>query len=201
MHAFNNHFLNVPCECHLRRRFIKHLASASALGSLGLITTTQQTLLPLRMSSIHTIIFFHPNIKKLGKIGQRKEKLHLWVINLSWSVEQSLRVMDEAGVKKSILSLASTPGLWFDLPTPEVIKLVRHCNDFGASMVKAHPDRYGLFAALPMIDKESALQEIAYAFDTLKADGIGLQTNYGDKWPRRSSLLMKYLLNLIVAKP
>jgi predicted TIM-barrel fold metal-dependent hydrolase len=34
-----------------------------------------------------------------------------------------------------------------------------------------------------MIDKESSLQEIAYAFDTLKADGIGLQTNYGDKWP------------------
>ena len=28
----------------------------------------------------------------------------------------------------------------------------------------------------------STLKEIEYAFDTLKADGVNLQTNYGDKW-------------------
>ena len=33
-----------------------------------------------------------------------------------------------------------------------------------------------------MVDVESTLKEIAYVFDVLKADGVGLQTNYGDKW-------------------
>ena len=183
MHAFNNHFLNVSCECHPRRRFIKHLGSATALAGLGLISTT-----PTNALASSNVIdthhhFFPPEYKKAWEDWAAQRKIALVGDQSIWSVEQSLRVMDEAGVKKSILSLASTPGLWFDLPTPEVVKLVRLCNDFGASMVKAHPDRYGLFAALPMIDKESSLQEIAYAFDTLKADGIGLQTNYGDKWP------------------
>ena len=49
-------------------------------------------------------------------------------------------------------------------------------------MVRDHPGRYGLFAPLSMIDIDATLKEIEYAFDTLKADGINLQTNYGDKW-------------------
>jgi predicted TIM-barrel fold metal-dependent hydrolase len=39
-----------------------------------------------------------------------------------------------------------------------------------------------MFAAMPMPHVEGTLQEIAYALDTLKADGIGLLTSYGDKW-------------------
>ena len=33
-----------------------------------------------------------------------------------------------------------------------------------------------------MLDVDTTLKEIEYVFDTLKADGVGLQTNYGDKW-------------------
>ena len=39
-----------------------------------------------------------------------------------------------------------------------------------------------MFAPLSMLDIDTTLKEIAYVFDTLKADGVGLQTNYGDKW-------------------
>jgi predicted TIM-barrel fold metal-dependent hydrolase len=53
-------------------------------------------------------------------------------------------------------------------------------------MVKDHPGRFGLFATLTMVDVKSTLEEIAYAFDVLKADGVGLQTNYGDKWAGHS---------------
>src|SRR5258706_8136736 len=50
-------------------------------------------------------------------------------------------------------------------------------------MVRDSPGRYGLLATLPMVDVDASLKEIEYAFDTLQADGVGLQTNYGDKWP------------------
>ena len=60
--------------------------------------------------------------------------------------------------------------------------MARACNDFGAEMVRDHKGRFGLFATLSMIDIDATLKEIEYAFDTLHADGVGLQTNYGDKW-------------------
>ena len=50
-------------------------------------------------------------------------------------------------------------------------------------MVRDHPGRYGLFAAMPMPDVEASLKEIAYAFDTLHVDGVGLPTSFGDVWP------------------
>jgi predicted TIM-barrel fold metal-dependent hydrolase len=61
--------------------------------------------------------------------------------------------------------------------------MARLCNEYGAEMVRDYPGRFGLFATLPMIDVDASLKEIEYAFGTLKADGVGLQTNYGDKWP------------------
>jgi predicted TIM-barrel fold metal-dependent hydrolase len=33
-----------------------------------------------------------------------------------------------------------------------------------------------------MLEVDATLKEIEYTFDTLKADGINLQSNYGDKW-------------------
>jgi predicted TIM-barrel fold metal-dependent hydrolase len=91
--------------------------------------------------------------------------------------------MDKGGVRAAILSLPSTPGLWFNLSPADATRMARTCNEFGATMVRDHPGRFGLFATLPMLDIEATLKELAVAFDTLKADGVGLQTNYGDKWP------------------
>ena len=45
-----------------------------------------------------------------------------------------------------------------------------------------HPGRFGVFAMLPMPYIDECLKEIEYAFDTLKVDGIGMMTSYGDKW-------------------
>ena len=38
----------------------------------------------------------------------------------------------------------------------------------------------GELLPLPFVDH--SLKEIAYAFDTLKVDGVGMMTSYGDKW-------------------
>ena len=53
-------------------------------------------------------------------------------------------------------------------------RLARACNEYGAKLVQDHPTRFGLFAAMPLPDVDATLKEIAYAYDTLKADGVGL---------------------------
>jgi predicted TIM-barrel fold metal-dependent hydrolase len=75
----------------------------------------------------------------------------------------------------------TNPGLWFG-DAPMTRTLARACNDYGATLVRDHPARFGLFAAMPLPDVDGALREIAYALDTLKADGVGLFTSYGDRW-------------------
>jgi 6-methylsalicylate decarboxylase len=45
-----------------------------------------------------------------------------------------------------------------------------------------YPDRFAVFAPLSMMNIDVTLKEIEYAFDTIKANGINLQSNYGDKW-------------------
>lgn len=100
--------------------------------------------------------------------------------NLRWTPELSLADMDEGGVAASILSITN-PGIWFG-DKQKTRALARACNEFGANVVHAHPTRFGLFATLPLPDVDASLKEIAYAYDTLKTDGIGLLTSYDDVW-------------------
>ena len=100
--------------------------------------------------------------------------------NLRWTAELSLADMDKGGVAAAIVSITN-PGIWFgDKEKTRV--LARSCNEFGAKLVQAHPTRFGLFATLPLPDVDASLKEIGYAYDTLKADGIGLLTSYDDVW-------------------
>jgi 6-methylsalicylate decarboxylase len=99
---------------------------------------------------------------------------------LEWTPEKSLADMDAAGVATAILSI-TTPGVWFG-DAAAAAALARACNEYGAKLAADTPRRFGLFAALPLPDVDASLREIEYALDTLKADGIGLFTSYGDKW-------------------
>ncbi|MFT4066993.1 amidohydrolase family protein [Paraburkholderia sp.] len=95
-----------------------------------------------------------------------------------WRVADSLAVMDRQGITTAVVS---APPLWM----PDMAKtrrLTRACNEYSARMVADHPDRFGAFAALPLPDVKAALEEIGHALDVLKADGIGLMTNYDDRY-------------------
>ena len=98
-----------------------------------------------------------------------------------WTPEISLAAMDRHGIETAITSI-SAPGLWFG-DRGETLHLARLCNEFAARTRHDHPGRFGLFASLPLPHVDASLEEIGYALDTLKAEGIGLLTSYGDRYP------------------
>lgn len=99
---------------------------------------------------------------------------------LDWAPEASLAAMDEHGVTTAILSL-TTPGLWFG-DVEAARKTARRFNEYAVDLARQHPGRFGVFAAIPLPDAEGSLNEIAYAFDVLGVDGVGLLSCYDDKF-------------------
>ncbi|WP_246519984.1 amidohydrolase family protein [Ancylobacter lacus] len=93
----------------------------------------------------------------------------------SWDVDGALKTMDLLGVRTALLSVSS-PGVHFG-DDARARQLARRVNEEGRRLVLAHPDRFGLFASLPLPDMAGALDEAAYALDELRADGIILETN------------------------
>jgi predicted TIM-barrel fold metal-dependent hydrolase len=98
----------------------------------------------------------------------------------NWSPEKSLEDMDKGGVATAMTS-PTTPQLGF-LPPAEAARIARESNEYARKIANDHPGRFGVFAMLPMPYVDESLAEIAYALDTLHADGIGMMTSYGDKW-------------------
>ena len=125
-------------------------------------------------------IDMHHHFAPPAWIAEVKGRPLLNAANLRWTAELSLADMDTGGVAASILSITN-PGIWFG-DKEKTRMLARSSNEFGAKLVQAHPTRFGLFATLPLPDVDASLKEIAYAYDTLKTDGIGLLTSYDDVW-------------------
>jgi len=98
---------------------------------------------------------------------------------------RAIETMDEGGTQTAFIS-CTEPGVWFgddfERERQDAILLSRDMNEYGARMVSDYKGRFGLFAVLPLPDIDASLKEIEYAFDTLKADGVGLLTSYGNMW-------------------
>src|ERR1700722_15270848 len=69
-----------------------------------------------------------------------------------------LKEMDEAGVDFQVLSRAAPSLQKVDAETG--VRLARGVNDRLAATVKAHPDRFAAFAALPSADPKGAADEL-----------------------------------------
>jgi predicted TIM-barrel fold metal-dependent hydrolase len=113
-------------------------------------------------------------------IAEVKGRPLLQAANTRWTAEQSLEDMDRGGVAAAVVSITN-PGIWFG-DAGQTRRLARACNEYAAKLVQAHSTRFGFFAALPLPDVDATLAEVEYAFDSLKADGVGLLTSYGDTW-------------------
>jgi len=151
------------------------IGAVPVLSRGGLNARQEETIL----SKLHRIdIHFHPTppASLAGRGGDLSAGPRT-----RWSLEQSLEDMDRGEVATSMLSLPHPPATW-SKGVEESRKLARQWNDYMAQLSRDHPGRFGMFATLPIFDIEGSLRETEYALDTLKAEGINLMTNIGDKW-------------------
>ena len=162
-----------------RRQFIAGLGAIGAATVLPAPAVLGQAKSKLIDTHHH---FYAPAMKKAWLDWEKARNIPSYPAVANWTPEVSLEQMDKAGIRTSVLSLASTPGLWFDGKPETAAQMARISADFGAELMAKYPARFALFAPLSMLDIPATLKEIEYVFDTLKAHGVGLQTNYGDKW-------------------
>ena len=179
-HGRGTHFHHAGCGCAPSRRSVLAGLGAASLAAALPVQTFAQSAAPALIDTHHH--FYPPAYQKAFMEWETKLKLPPSKVQNEWTRESAVEGMDKAGIKTAILSLPSTAGLWFNAGNEAAAQMVRSCNDFAADMVRDYPGRFGLFAPLSMMDTDTTLKEIAYVFDTLKADGINLQSNYGDKW-------------------
>ncbi len=94
-------------------------------------------------------------------------------------IDEQLQSMDRWHIQTALTSL-----------TPRVVlknlhrlrQVARDCNEFQARMVRDQSARLGAFALLPLPDVDGALEEIAYALDVLRLDGVGLFSSVADRY-------------------
>ena len=102
-----------------------------------------------------------------------------------WTPARAIEALDSSGTAMAIASI-TTPGIWFgegygnDRPpsgqggSNDARALARETNEYGARLVSDHKGRYGLWAALPLMDVDGSLKETEYALGTL--DGHSFDT-------------------------
>ena len=117
----------------------------------------------------------------LQAVGAKNEQPPGFLQNLrEWTPARMVEEMDRAGTAKGIVS-PTAPGVWMG-DVSESIRLARDANEYAAKVVAQYPKRFGFWAVLPMRSADASLREIAYSFDTLKADGVSIFASYGDKY-------------------
>ncbi len=120
-----------------------------------------------------------PDIYKseLARVGVLGSGENPWP---AWSLQRQLELMDENGIDAVLLSIAS-PGAYFgDIEFTK--PLVRACNEAMMRMVADHPGKFGAMGFVSLPDVEAACRDVAYALDTLKMDGINLQSHTGERY-------------------
>lgn len=155
------------------------LASAAGVGAFALLPSMGETAEPKRRR-----IDVHHHFLPQSYMKQEHERIpnfkhNLGDLALNWTPEIALEVMDANGIEIAIGS-SSTPGPWYG-DAEAARRLSREWNKSAAKAIHDHPGRFGFFVMVAPPDTEGALKEIEYGLDTLRADGVGLLSNYDGK--------------------
>jgi len=94
---------------------------------------------------------------------------------------ETVAMMDRVGIRTAFLSAPDAELMFRDRDFGR--RQARDINEFFAEAMRAHPQRFGAFACLPMPHIDDSLVEIEYALDHLQFDGVQLLTSYDGKYP------------------
>ncbi|KAF4958808.1 hypothetical protein FGADI_2152 [Fusarium gaditjirri] len=98
----------------------------------------------------------------------------------SWSIEADETFNKECSIASAIYSV-STPGVSHILDPQESARVAREMNEYCARLRDQDPSN-GFFATVPSLEHtDLVLEELRYAFDVLKADGVTLFTSYATR--------------------
>jgi predicted TIM-barrel fold metal-dependent hydrolase len=168
------------CTCGQprRRRLLGGALALAGAAALPAMREVRGADTPGAGASAHTIDIHHHLLppayiaaSSAARTGERAP---------AWTIERSLEEMDRNRIRTAVVSLTQ-PGVWIG-QAAQPRRLAREANEYAARMAADHRGRFGSFAAIPLPDIEGSLREIEYAFDTLKAEGIGLMTSYENRW-------------------
>jgi predicted TIM-barrel fold metal-dependent hydrolase len=163
-----------------RRNVLRGLAAAGLVASAPVACSP--VLAQVTSSSKLSFIDVHHHFVPPAFLAENRDRVS--PAALEWAPQKALDAMDAENVATAVLSLP-LPGVWFG-DVQAARRMSRTCNEYAADLARNHRGRFGLFPVVPLPDTEGSLHEIEYAFDVLKADGIGLLTSYGDgsgtKW-------------------
>jgi hypothetical protein len=177
-----------PCSCcstpvpGISRRSALSGTGAAAVVATASIVGRALPALGETLASDTSLIDVHHHFAPPAYVAENRNRVS--PAALDWTPQKALDEMDAEGVATAVLSLA-LPGVWFGDPDA-ARRMSRLCNDYAADLARSHPGRFGLFPVIPLPDTDGSLREIEYAFDVLKASGVGIVTNYSDpsgsKW-------------------
>ena len=117
--------------------------------------------------------YFDPEVKR-HTIGQEPPHAPRILERLDDVGELRLREMDEAGIDMQVLSHGN-PGLQ-KLDADTAVRLARGANDRLYEVVRAHPDRFAAFAAIPTPEPKAAADELERTVTRLGFKGALIET-------------------------
>ena len=122
--------------------------------------------MPLNLIAIEEH-FWTPELRELGTAEINRSGDHL--VRLDDLGALRLREMDEACIDMQVLSETAPAAQVFE--PEQSIRLARNSNDYLHEAIRAHPDRFAGFAALPTPDPKAAADELERAVTKLSFKG------------------------------
>lgn len=121
-------------------------------------------------------------VRRQGSVGasiaeQIEAQRHAFTFGrfMAGAIEERLDLLSAAGIERQILSISSQFVLVEDAALCR--DLAAAANDALAKVCAQHPDRFGQFACLPLVDPDASVAELERCWKELRVQGVTFPTH------------------------